>query len=71
MVLPYADGVFGGVGAVDVGWGVLKFGIVFSDKGFDVVGGFVVKFVKFWSVLMDVQVSINLVISFEEFSAMP
>ena len=42
VVFPGADGPFGRVGAVNVGWCVLEFGVILGNEVLDVFGGLIV-----------------------------
>ena len=50
MIFPSANSLFGWVGTMHIGWGVLEFGIVFGNEGLDILGGLVVQFVQWGSV---------------------
>ena len=71
VIFPGTDGPFSCVGTVNVGWGVLKFCIVLGNEGLNVFGGLIVQSVKLGLVAADSKETVDFVVSFEEFTAVP
>ena len=71
VVLPSSDGSLRCIGAMDVGWGVLEFGIILGNEGLNVLGGLIVQSVELRSVAADSKKLVDFVVGFQEFTAVP